>query len=751
MFSSDFRGQEARQLTLASMQTSRMTVASGLSVNSVKGRPFRPCDDCTCSPGLVSRNYKRSSVFLRQYENTRRRACGSGSDVVFGSNESVYSSDTLCRNNKEVNTTERLKKLRNEMKRLDLCCYIVPSEDEHQSEYVSEKDERRCFISGFTGSAGIACITRDLLNFNDKDDPIGKSMLSTDGRYFNQALQELDFNWSLLRQGEDKFTWKQWCCNETIEMLKGLGLKSGNAPLKIGIDPKLISYEEALNFQKTLKDVLIDNDLNGSPDEYVQFVAVEENLVDAIWGQFEAVPPMPNKKLLLLQDIYHGESFGSKRARLLEKLKKSHFSAKNAKKVKNYYVTVALDEICWLLNLRGSDINYNPVFYSYLLINDETDETILFTSAPYDDETKEYFQVNDITVKAYPDFWTYLHDISNDSVMDKFFTIPDTASWQLVRKVSGKNKIIHSPIDFMKSIKNQTEIDNAHSAQVKDSICIIQYFAWLEDRLVEHEALIDEYNAGEKLREIRKTQKHFMGNSFETISSTGANAAVIHYSPPSENSSMINPSKIYLCDTGSQFLEGTTDITRTLHMTKPTEEEITNYTLVLKGNLALERLVFPEGTNGYQIDVIARQYLWFHGLDYKHGTGHGIGAMLNVHEGPIGVGIKPNLLKYPLQAGNIISNEPGYYKDGEYGIRIENDLLVKEVVPAKRFGDKKFLCFENMTLVPYCRKLIDVRLLDAVERDQINVYHKRIFDTLVQQTQPQSIAFKWLKRETAFI
>ncbi|CCC66849.1 hypothetical protein NCAS_0A02910 [Naumovozyma castellii] len=696
----------------------------------------RPCVDCTCSPGLLSRQGRRASVFLKQMSNnTRKSRSGrrNSNDSSIADTMSIYSSDSLCQSAKEVNTTGRLLALRKEMGKNELCCYIVPSEDEHQSEYVSLLDQRRQFISGFSGSAGIACITRDLLNFND-DAPEGKSILSTDGRYFNQASQELDFNWTLVRQGIDPLTWQRWCIREAKEMSLSLGGK----PAKIGVDPKLISHEEVVNFQNLIKEELADVEKC-----QVELVAVPGNLVDNIWNQFETVPARVNNELLLLTHDSHGENFDSKRDRFLNCLtKKYQIEDLNS----TSFIAVALDEICWFLNLRGSDIPFNPVFYSYLLINEK--ETILFTDNPFNSTISTYFETNNITVKPYNEIWSYLTASIESNSLKKFF-IPDTASWQLINTVSKTSfKIIPSPINVYKSVKNSIEIANAHCAQVKDAQCLIQYFAWLEDKLVNHDALLDEYKAGEKLLQIRHTQKNFMGNSFETISSTGANAAVIHYSPPVEGSSMIDPSKIYLCDSGSQFLEGTTDITRTIHMTQPTKDEINNYTLVLKGNLALERLVFPEGTTGFHIDIIARQYLWSHGLDYRHGTGHGIGSFLNVHEGPIGVGIKPHLAQFPLQAGNIISNEPGYYKDDEYGIRIENDMVVKEAVGLE-FGDKKFLKFENITLVPYCRKLINVKLLTKEEKEQLNSYNKRIWDSLVQMIQPQSITYKWLKRETA--
>lgn len=707
----------------------------GLSAASGHARPFRPCADCTCSPGLLSRQGRRSSMFLKRLENSRRRDTKEypRSASVRAGNESVYSSDSLCQSAREVNTTGRLLKLRRKMEEHDICCYIVPSEDEHQSEYVSLADQRRAFISGFTGSAGVACITRNLLNFN-KNDPDGKSILSTDGRYFNQALQELDFNWTLLKQGDDPLSWQQWCIREAKEMSEGLGGK----PAKIGVDPKLISYEQVSFFNKVIQE-----HIPKSSNADVTLVPVEENLVDSIWSDFETIPVKKLSQLLHLSSDFHGEEFEEKRTRLLKHLHKNYEGAQTL-------AIVALDEISWFLNLRGSDIDYCPVFYAYLLVNDEG--TTLFVDNPFDSKIEAYFKNNNITVKPYNELWSHLEEFTTaqkSTGETNNILVPDTSSWQIIRQVNSvPYQLIHSPLDIFKSVKNVTEIRNAHAAQVKDGVCLAQYFAWLEDQLVSSEALLDEFHAAEKLRSIRETQKNFMGNSFETISSTGANAAVIHYAPPESGSSMIDPSKIYLCDSGSQFLEGTTDITRTVHLTNPTKEEIDNYTLVLKGNLALERLVFPEGTTGFHIDAIARQFLWSRGLDYRHGTGHGIGSFLNVHEGPVGIGIRPSLIKFPLQEGNIISNEPGFYKDGEYGIRIENDMLVKAAGDMK-FGDRKFLKFENLTMVPYCKKLINVKLLSKEEKHQINNLHLKIWQSIIPYLQPQSIAYKWLKRETA--
>ncbi|SCU93473.1 LADA_0G03290g1_1 [Lachancea dasiensis] len=710
--------------SLSSMNTYGNPHSSPLSP---PGRPARPCANCTCSPGLLSRQNRKSSRLLRQMELRKRPSLnGSGNG---SSRDSVYSSDTICQA-KNVNTSERLLELRRKMASHELCCYIVPSEDEHQSEYVSLADQRRSFISGFTGSAGVACITRDLLNFNSEH-PEGKSLLSTDGRYFNQASQELDFNWTLLRQGEDSLTWPEWCILEALEMSEALG----GQETRIGIDPKLISYDQVTKFKKII------NDKMENAQGRVSLVPVSENLIDQIWGQFEAVPVREANDLVLLSSHYTNESFKQKRDRILSYLHEKQPGCKTL-------CVSTLDEICWLLNLRGSDIEYNPVFYSYVLLKGS--ETILFTDDPYDDKIKQYFEENHITVEPYSEIWNQLSSTAGAySQARESVAIASGASWEIVRNLADTLfKQIQSPVELFKSVKNEVEISNAHAAQVKDAVCLVQYFSWLEDQLVSKEALVDEFKAASKLLEIRKTQRNFMGNSFETISSTGSNAAIIHYSPSEENSSMIDPTRIYLCDSGSQFMEGTTDITRTLHFSKPSQEEIQNYTLVLKGNLALERLVFPEGTSGYSIDVIARQFLWQHGLDYRHGTGHGVGAFLNVHEGPIGIGIRPHLQNFPLECGNIVTNEPGFYKDGEYGIRIENDMLVRRA-EGLQFGERKFLKFENITLVPYCRKLINARMLTAEEKSQINAYHKKIWASVVPFIQPQSITYRWLKRETA--
>ena len=295
-------------------------------------------------------------------------------------------------------------------------------------------------------------------------------------------------------------------------------------------------------------------------------------------------------------------------------------------------------------------------------------------------------------------------------------------------------------------MKNETELKGAHIAHLKDGRALVKFFAWLEDQIITKLELIDEVEADDQLTRFRLLEDNFVGLSFDTISATGSNGAIIHYKPVKGYCKTIDPSKLYLNDSGSQFFEGTTDTTRTLHFGTPTATEIKHYTLVLKGHVSLGKLKFPENTTGSLIDSVARQYLWDNGLDYGHGTAHGVGSFLNVHEGPIGIGPRPTAAKNALKPGHLISNEPGYYEEGEYGIRIENVMYVKD--GDLLYNGKKFLEFETVTRVPYCRKLINVGMLSVEEKEWINKYHKTIWDEMSPSLDANSLEFKWLKRET---
>ena len=325
------------------------------------------------------------------------------------------------------------------------------------------------------------------------------------------------------------------------------------------------------------------------------------------------------------------------------------------------------------------------------------------------------------------------------------------ASWALFLNLGGEDKVdeVRSPVGDAKAVKNKTELEGMRACHTRDGASLIEFFAWLEEELVIKESKLDEVQAADKLQSIRAQREHFVGLSFDTISSTGPNAAVIHYKPEPGSCSIIDPKAIYLCDSGAQYLDGTTDTTRTVHLGVPTDMERKAYTLVLKGVIALDSAVFPKGTTGYALDAYARQFLWQEGLDYRHGTGHGVGSFLNVHEGPIGIGTRAQYTEVPLAAGNVISDEPGYYEDGKFGIRIENIIMVKEVETKHRFGDKPYFGFEHVTMVPMCRKLIDVSLLAEEEKRWLNEYHAEVLEKTKGFFEGKDErSMKWLERET---
>lgn len=684
------------------------------------------CSNCTCSPGLLSRTNKRSSWFTKQI-NLKRNLQGSSASRTGSRKGSVFTIDasSLClpEDAKEFNTSKRLSNLRLIMKDYNLGIYIVPSEDEHQLEYVSPIDQKRSFISGFQGSAGVAIVTRDVTSLNEQ--PEGLAALSTDSRYFNQAINELDFNWNLLKRGSD-IDWENWTINQAIQ----LSLDSGDK-INIGVDPKLINYKLYQKLNNIIKSELLK-----FPKADIELIPIIPNLIDKIWSKFEDLPiPKSDSIIKVLDDSFTGESISSKINKVFKYLKNS-----NA----NGLIISSLDEIAWLLNLRGNDIEYNPVFYSYLIITDDNKITLFVDNLKFDTTIHKILTENGIIINQYNQFWNSLNQLTkNFSNNNKKILInPISSSWEIIRNLKCDYEFINiSPIADLKSIKNDIELDGARRAHLKDGKSLIKFFSWLENELINKSELIDEYEADIKLTQLRKQEDNFVGLSFKTISATGPNSSVVHYTPSILQNSVIDPNNIYLCDSGSQFLDGTTDVTRTFHFGFPSIDQIKNYTLVLKGNLALGMLKFPTNLTGNSIDSIARQFLWNYGLDYGHGTSHGIGSYLNVHEGPVGIG--PKSINATLKPGQIISNEPGYYKDGEYGIRIENVMIVKSS-PI----NEGFLEFETITKVPLCKKLIDRSLLNVDEIKWINNYHNSIWTELSPFFDKNGLEYNWLKKST---
>lgn len=415
-----------------------------------------------------------------------------------------------------------------------------------------------------------------------------KAALATDGRYFNQASKQLDSNWLLLKQGlQDVPTWQEWSADQS------------DGGKVVGVDPTVITAADARKLSEKIKK-------RGGQD----LVAIEENLVDAVWGRSR--PARPSEPVKVLSQQFAGKNVKTKLEDLRKELEKKKSSG---------FIVSMLDEIAWLFNLRGSDIPYNPVFFSYAAVTPST-ATLYVDSAKLSSDCKTYLAENSVSIRPYEKIFDDSGALGQSldvttaegqqEAKIKKFLVSTKTSWALKRSLGGEARVeeVRSPIGDAKAMKNETEIEGMRACHVRDGAALVEYFAWLEHKLTVEKVVLDEVAAADKLEELRSKHKHFIGLSFDTISSTGANAAVIHYSPERGNCSIIDPKAVYLCDSGAQYLDGTTDTTRTLHFGKPTDMEKKAYTLVLKGNIALDVVVFPKGTSGFALDSLARQFLW---------------------------------------------------------------------------------------------------------------------------------------------
>uniref|UniRef100_A0A4W3K3M7 Xaa-Pro aminopeptidase 1 n=1 Tax=Callorhinchus milii TaxID=7868 RepID=A0A4W3K3M7_CALMI len=599
-------------------------------------------------------------------------------------------------------TTELLRHLRQGMRngqntKEPIQALIVPSGDNHQSEYIAPCDCRREFVSGFDGSAGTAIVTEE------------HAALWTDGRYFLQASQQMDKNWTLMKTGL-KMTPSQedWLIKV---------LPDGS---KVAVDPFVIAADQWKILSKALKSV-------GH-----SLVPSKENLVDAVWKDR---PDRPCNPLLVMELSYTGLSWQDKIIQLREKL---------AEKKATWLVVTALDEIAWLLNLRGSEIKYNPLFFAFALVGSKNIRLFINEKHMEDRAVRDHLQLDRevapefrIQVHPYESILTELQTVGARLSMKERIWISSKASQALTEAIPKVHRVlqtIYTPICMAKAVKNPTEIKGMRNAHIKDAVALCELFNWLE-------------------KEVRNfQQENFMDLSFGTISSTGPNSAIIHYSPNPETNRTLSLNEIYLLDSGAQYKDGTTDVTRTVHFGIPTDYEKECFTYVLKGHISLGSAVFPNGTKGHLLDSFARAALWDCGLDYLHGTGHGVGAFLNVHEGPCGISYK-TFADEPLEAGMILSNEPGYYEDGRFGFRIESIVLV---VPAKtkyQFLDRGSLKFEPLTLFPIQTKLMKIELLTQKELAWINSYHQLCREVLRPELEKQGKveALHWLLRETESI
>ncbi|KAG6819956.1 hypothetical protein H0H93_007095, partial [Arthromyces matolae] len=534
----------------------------------------------------------------------------------------------------DVDTTERLEDLRRHMATHKLDYYIIPGEDAHGSEFVAESDQRRHYISGFYGSAGHAIVT------------MNSAYLFTDARYWTQAQEQLDRNWTLVK------------CLTII-------------PAGVSAATKLVKVRE-----------WIKNEPPSIPS-YSKAPATPEQMQDGT-------------------------------------------------------LITSLSCIAYLLNLRGSDIPHNPLFHSYLYVG--LDQAVLFLDHDKTTvETGEYLKNLGVEIREYGDVWNWMR--KREWGRGKILISPQTSYAISLMLTHYRFTVAPSFIEKVMALKNETELEGLRRAYQRDGAAFVKFLAWLEGKLQDGYD-ITEYEAASRLTEMRRSGKNFMGIAYKSISASGPNAALSHYTPRKRTARFIDRETPYLNDSGGQYRDGTCDTTRTVHFGRPSQEQCEAYTRVLQGHIAIDSAVFPEGTSGIQLDVLARKALWRDGLNYNHGTGHGFGSFLTVHEGPHSFGNN-----VPLEPGHVITNEPGFYNEGKWGIRIESALAVKRVRTRGEFNGNIWLGFERLTCVPIQTRMVKESMLTKEEKAWLKEHNQRCYEKLSNLLKDDKRALKWLKRE----
>lgn len=589
---------------------------------------------------------------------------------------------------------ERLQLLRQKMREAGVTVYVVPSSDCHESEYVCAHFQARAYITGFTGSAGTAVITME------------DAGLWTDGRYFLQAEAQLsDTGFRLFRIGEPGVP--------AVEAYVKDHLEEGGT---LGFDGRVMGAHRAEAFVK-------------AASEKKAGILVTEDLVGSIWKNRPGIPDVP---VFVLEDRYCGEDTQSKQTRVRKEMEKLGADV---------HVLASLCDIAWLLNIRGRDIPNVPVVLSFLCISKDTCIWYVRGSV-LTEEVRLYLTRNHVQIKEYEEIYRDLKQIQPGQkvLMDK-----KNVNYRLFTSIPDGVKLIDrsNPSELMKAVKNETELSNLRVAHLKESIAFTKFMYWLKTRAGKEE--ITELSAAEYLDDRRKEQEHYLEQSFAPICAYGPNAAIVHYSATEESNTGIEPSGFLLVDAGGHYLEGTTDTTRTFALGGLSKEQKKMFTAVCRGNLKLAFARFLHGCTGYSLDILCREPLWELGADYKHGTGHGVGYVLNVHEGPnafrwkLPEGEKPAV----LEEGMVTTDEPGIYIEEKYGIRIENELLC---VRDEKNEYGQFMKFEILTLIPIDLDAVLPEEMTSVERNYLNVYHQKIYDALSPYLNGEER--EWLKTYT---
>ena len=586
---------------------------------------------------------------------------------------------------------DRLKALREQLVRERLDGFVVPLTDEHMSEYVGEYAQRLAWLTGFQGSAGSAVVLPE------------EAAIFVDGRYTLQVREQVDAaHWQF-----------ESVPQTSVAAWLGIHAPQGG---RIGYDPWLHTRA----WVKAASEALAERG--------AELVAVETNPVDAVWPDR---PAPSDARLVVHEDRYAGQSAAEKRQAMADWL---------TEKKADGVVLSALDSIAWTFNIRGKDVSRTPVALAYAIVHADA-TTDLFVAPEKIDEAVVQHLGNAVRVRSRADFAGALRDMAGKTVAAD----PERAVAAIFEALDAGGATIlpvRDPAVLPKAIKNPVEIAGHKAAQARDGAALSRFLHWIA--VETPKGGVDELSAAARLEAFRKETGLLEDLSFDTISGVGPNGAVVHYRVEEKTNRPIEPGSFYLVDSGGQYRDGTTDVTRTIAIGTPSEEMKRRFTLVLKGHIALARAQFPIGTRGSQLDVLARQFLWAEGLDYAHGTGHGVGSFLSVHEGPQRIATAGGNDE-PLQPGMILSNEPGYYKTGEYGIRIENLVLVeRRDVPG---AEREMLGFETLTFAPIDRNAIAVDILTAEERAWVDAYHANVIEIVGPQL--DSDALLWLEQACA--
>ncbi len=595
---------------------------------------------------------------------------------------------------------QRLAALREQMQQAGISAYIVPGTDPHNSEYMASHWAEMQWISGFQGETGTAVITRD------------KALLWTDSRYYLQAEQELrDTTVQLMRESDiDCPTIAQWL--------------QKNVQGTVAVNAEMYT----VNAFQQLKESIGSLPLTTC------------DLIRPIWTDNR--PDIPMNPLYIYDDIYVGESVEDKLMRVRQVLKDGNAQA---------LLIAALDEVGWLLNIRGTDVDYTPCVIAYVVV-EESRCTLFVDKRKVNEKDAATLRQKGITLLPYEQIYDYLHNLSVDTVLLDGNRVNE-ALYEAVTQRNKVRKITPCPVQKMMSVKNETEIQGERIAMIEDGIALTRFFRWLDRWQVERNSDENELTLAARLHDYRAQGRHFTDESFSTIAGWNANGAIVHYHAEEGKCAKIQGNGVLLLDSGGQYLDGTTDITRTVWIGD--EKDITpqlrrDYTLVMKGHIALARARFPKGTRGNQLDILAHQYMWQEGITYGHGTGHGVGHFMGCHEGPANIRTDNNT--NTIQLGNIFSDEPGIYRTGEYGIRTENLVLT---VPAgsqqdpspvyhplsSRTTGEEYYEFETLTLCFYDTRLLDMTMLTPDEKAWLNAYHRRVYDTLAPRLNEEEQTF----------